>query len=95
MAFVMYLQVSAVLLNLLPVPPLDGFQALAPWMQPDTRERLYGLSNVGLFALFLALWYIKPFGQAFDAVVDSICDFMGVDKYWTYLGYKAFRFWEH
>lgn len=95
MAFVMYLQVSALLLNLLPVPPLDGFQALAPWMRPDTRERLYGLSNVGLFALFLALWYIKPFGHAFDAIVDSICAFMGVDSRWTYLGYRAFRFWEH
>jgi Zn-dependent protease len=95
MAFVLQLQVYAVLLNLLPIPPLDGFQALAPWMRPETRERLYGMSNVGLFALFLALWYVKPFGQAFGGIVDSVCDFMGVDSYWAYLGFRAFRFWEH
>ena len=95
MAFLMNLQVSAVLLNLLPVPPLDGFQAIAPWLRPDTRERLYGLSNVGLFVLFLALWYVKPFGHAFGVIVDSICNSMGVDGYWAALGWRAFRFWEH
>jgi Zn-dependent protease len=95
MAFVLKLQIFGVLLNLLPIPPLDGFQALAPWMRPETRERLYGMSNVGLFALFLALWYIKPVGDAFHSIVDSISNFMGVDSYWAYLGYRAFRFWEH
>lgn len=95
MAFLLQLQVSAVLLNLLPIPPLDGFQAIAPWMRPDTRERLYSMSNVGLFVLFLALWYVKPFGAAFHGIVDSICNFMGVDSYWADRGFRAFRFWEH
>jgi Zn-dependent protease len=95
MAFLMQLQVSALLLNLLPVPPLDGFQALAPWMRPDTRERLYSLSNVGLFILFLALWRVEPLNHAFWNVVYWVCDGLGVDNRWGYLGYRAFRFWEH
>ena len=94
MAFLMHLQVSAVLLNLLPVPPLDGFQALAPWMRPDMRERLYGLSNVGLLVLFLALRYVEPLNHALWDVVYRVCDGFGVDNRWGYLGYQAFRFWE-
>jgi len=95
MAFILQLQVSAVLLNLLPIPPLDGFQALAPWMRQDLRDRLYGLSNVGFFALFLALWFIKPFGKAFGVIIGSICEFMGVESRWAYDGFQAFRFWTH
>ena len=37
LGFLMQLQISAVLLNLLPVPPLDGFQAIAPWLPPRMR----------------------------------------------------------
>lgn len=95
MAFLIQLEVSSVLLCLLPVPPLDGFQALAPWMRPETRERLYGLSNVGLFAVFLTLWYVEPVKHAFWDVVYWVCDGFGVDNRWGYLGYQAFRFWEH
>src|SRR5262245_26827494 len=42
LAFVLALLIGSVLLNLLPVPPLDGFQAIAPWLPQDMRERLYG-----------------------------------------------------
>ncbi len=94
MALLLQLQVSALLLNLLPVPPLDGFQALAPWLPHEWRERMSGLSNVGLFALFLALWYVAPLNHAFWTAVHDICGLLGVDRYWSYLGYRAFRFWE-
>src|SRR5688500_18348691 len=35
-----WLQMLAVLFNLVPVPPLDGFQILAEFMDEDTRTRL-------------------------------------------------------
>src|SRR5262245_65544745 len=31
LAFLIQLEICAVVFNLLPVPPLDGFRALAPW----------------------------------------------------------------
>jgi Zn-dependent protease len=95
MAFLIQLEVSSVLLCLLPVPPLDGYRAISPWLPEETRERFDSLSNVGLFALFLALWYVEPLNRAFWNVVHGACDLMGVDSYWGYVGYRAFRFWEH
>ena len=94
MAFLLQLQVSALLLNLLPVPPLDGFQAIAPWLPAEWRTKVFELSNVGLFVLFIALWNVAPLNHAFWSVIHSVCDAMGVDSYWGYLGYRAFRFWE-
>src|SRR5678815_2482341 len=32
LAFLLFLEISAFVLNLLPIPPLDGFQAIAPWL---------------------------------------------------------------
>jgi Zn-dependent protease len=94
LAFLLQLQVSALLLNLLPVPPLDGFQAIAPWLPWEWRERLVNSSNVGLLILFLLLWYVPAVNNGFWNVVDGICSPLGVNPYWGYLGQKAFRFWE-
>jgi Zn-dependent protease len=94
LAFLFQLQVSALLLNLIPVPPLDGFQAIAPWLPPELRGRLYGMANIGMFVLFIALWFIPPFRDAFWDTVYGVCDLMGVNPYWGRIGYRAFRFWE-
>ncbi len=40
LAFLIELQLSAVLFNLIPIPPLDGFRALSPWLPSKTSEAL-------------------------------------------------------
>jgi Zn-dependent protease len=95
MGFLLQLEVSAVILNLLPVPPLDGFQALAPWLPADLRERLHASANTGMFILFIALWYVQPLNHAFWTLVYSISEPLGVSRELGYAGYEAFRFWEH
>ena len=93
MAFVLQLQISAVLFNLLPLPPLDGFQALAPWLPAETRERTYAMSNMALFGLFLVLSYSEPMTHAFWGVINSISEWLGVPAAWGSDGFRAFRFW--
>src|SRR5205085_7049202 len=84
LGFLLQLEVSAVILNLLPVPPLDGFQALAPWLPEDVRERLHASSNAGMFVLFIALWYIQPLNEGFWNLVYFISDALGVPRYMGY-----------
>lgn len=52
-----FLQAFAVVLNLLPVPPLDGFNAVAPYLPPDlvARVRQPGTSLACLVVLFVVL----------------------------------------
>ncbi len=87
--------VSSILLCLIPVPPLDGFQAIAPWLPAETREQLYSVSNVSMWVLVLALWYVQPLGHAFWSVVTFFTNLFGMDPYLSYVGWHAFRFWEH
>lgn len=95
LGFLLQLEVSAILLNLIPVPPLDGFQAIAPWLPSDIRERMFAMSQAGPWILFIALFYVKPVSHAFWAVVGFITNSLGVSDYLSYVGWHAFRFWEH
>ena len=95
LAFLLQLEVSAILLNLIPIPPLDGFQAIAPWLPLEWRERLFSWSQVGQWILFLALFLVEPVNDAFWHVVYIISNFLGVSPYiGRHLGYEHYRFWQ-
>jgi Zn-dependent protease len=95
MAFLLELQISAVFLNLIPIPPLDGFQALAPWLPEEVRERMAAASNYSLFILFLVLWNVHPLNRAFWDSVQWTCAALGVNPILAAEGHFAFRFWDH
>lgn len=95
LGFLLQLQVSAVLLNLLPVPPLDGFQAIAPWLPLAWRERFFAMSSTATMILFFALCFVPAVNDAFWTAVSQITTMLGVDDSLGYAGWKAFRFWIH
>lgn len=95
LGLLLLLEVSAILLNLIPIPPLDGFQAIAPWLPADVRDRMFAISNIGPWILFMAL-YVGPINEAFWHIVFAITQFLGVDPEVSYgVGMHAFRFWDH
>ena len=95
LAFLAQLQISAIVLNLLPLPPLDGFRAISPWLREDIRERLLANSNVFLWVLFIVMWYVQPVNNAFWDVVNSTGGRLGIEPYLANEGLRQFRFWEH
>ena len=89
------LEVGAILLNLIPLPPLDGFQAIAPWLPRNLRDQLFSMSNTSMWVLFLALWYVTPINDAFWRTVFYITTHLGIDPYTSYyVGMHQYRFWE-
>jgi Zn-dependent protease len=93
-AFALQLEISAVLFNLIPMPPLDGFGAIEPWLSEKWRESLRPISQNGIFILFLAFWYVRPLNHAFWTVVYACSSALGVDPSLGYEGLRAFRFWQ-
>jgi len=72
LAGLIMLNIAGVLLNLLPIPPLDGFGIIAPWLTPNLRQSLYRLASVGIMLVFVMLFWFEPANQALWATVDSI-----------------------
>jgi Zn-dependent protease len=91
LAFLLVLQISAILFNLIPVPPLDGFQAIEPWLPGEWKEAILPIAANGMFILFLVFWYVHPVNQAFWAIINSICDHLGVDSALTDKGFHEFQ----
>jgi Zn-dependent protease len=94
LGFLMQLEISAVLFNLIPLPPLDGFQAIAPWMPEDARERFYAFSRYSLMILFFIFWRIDFLNHIFWTIVYAVSDLLGVPSELGWEGYQAFQFWK-
>lgn len=92
MAFSGFLQVTAAVLNLLPVPGLDGYGALEPHLSPDTQRALQPAKQWGLFVL-LILFIATPLSQHFFAVITWFVDMSGVDRYLVGDGLRLTQFW--
>jgi Zn-dependent protease len=74
------LQITAVCLNLIPVPPLDGFNVIAPYMDPELRTKLTTppISNFAFFVLFMILWN-SPLMQNIYRLITRLLEVLGFD----------------
>ena len=92
MAFLGFLQVTAVVLNLLPIPGLDGYGALEPHLSPKTQRALAPAKQLGFFILLILL--IAPgLNQWFWDIVLWFFDFSGVPRGLVGVGSALTRFW--
>jgi Zn-dependent protease len=92
MTFLGFLQVTAFVLNMLPIPGLDGYGALEPHLSPQTQRALRPAKQWGFFILLLLL--IAPaLNQWFFSVVFWIFDFSGVPSGLAAIGSQLTRFW--
>jgi Zn-dependent protease len=92
LAFLGQLQLAAVILNLLPIPPLDGFGILRPHLHEETQRASMEVWWIG-FILIFVLFQIPAFRAAFWGAVDLLCRYLGIDEYMAHEGLKLFMFW--
>ncbi|WP_016906798.1 site-2 protease family protein [Streptomyces xiaopingdaonensis] len=93
LAFLALLQVTAALLNLLPVPGLDGYGAVEPWLPAGVRRQLEPFAPFGLLIVFGCLWVPEVNGVFWDGI-NALLGALGVSDLETYLGLEYFRFWQ-
>jgi Zn-dependent protease len=93
LAFLVYLEGWATVLNLMPVPPLDGFHALSKLVMSErTRRTLMGYSLWAFVVLFLVI-NRTPVGDVLARAVVRYTDALGVDLLEVDLGRQLFFFW--
>lgn len=91
-AFLGFLQVTAVLLNLLPIPGLDGYGALEPHLSPDTQRALEPFKQYG-FLIILLLFISPQLNGWFFGVVFRFFELSGVPGALADVGMHLTRFW--
>jgi Zn-dependent protease len=60
------------ILNLLPIPPLDGFNILAHWLPEEVRQRASALGWMPLLLLYFVLGRPGPVSDAFWQMGDRL-----------------------
>lgn len=77
--FLGLLQVFAVVINILPVPGLDGYGAIEPWLSYETQRKLLPVRQWGFLVLFFVLLFPNPIGSLIQSLIQHLFIALGGD----------------
>ena len=89
LAFLGFIEAFALVLNLLPIPGLDGFGIIRPWLPYAAQDLASQFGQSAIFVVFIVLWFVPSVSQAFFGVVLQITDFAGIDQGFIQLGQNS------
>ncbi|HEY2598141.1 MAG TPA: Clp protease N-terminal domain-containing protein [Candidatus Dormibacteraeota bacterium] len=79
LAFLGFIEAFALVLNMLPIPGLDGFGIIRPWLPYAAQDLATTFGQSAILIVFIVLWFVPPVSQAFFDVVRQITDAVGID----------------
>jgi len=91
-AFLAFLQLTASLLNFLPIPGIDGGNVVYPWLSPQWKRGFGYVAPWGMLILF-GLLFSPRINAVFFDLVDTVGDFFGLPSFLADQGFHLFRFW--
>ena len=92
-SLLIFLQVTTILFNLLPVPGLDGFGILAPWLPMSVHQVLAPLYSFGFMILLFLFWYVDAFNEFFWNIVWVLLLELSIPPELVGVGFSLYRFW--
>jgi Zn-dependent protease len=93
LSFLAVLQASALVLNLLPIPGLDGFGILETILPAKERDALAPISRVIGLVLLVSIYMVPQLFQPIWQVALGACHWLGIQDNAIWTGYDLFRFW--
>lgn len=79
LSFLFVLQIWAILFNLLPVPGLDGYGVIQPFLNPAIQLQMERIRPYAIWVLFLAVWYLPFFNDFLWTFIYIISSLFGVN----------------
>lgn len=93
LSFLALLQIFAFVLNILPIPGLDGWGAIEPYLSPQAQRFGAKARPWAPLILFAALIGIPGVGQAFFTIADNVFETVGGTSLFAAFGRDIFFFW--
>jgi Zn-dependent protease len=79
LSFLFVLQVWAMIFNLLPVPGLDGYGVIEPFLNPAIQMQMERIRPFAIWILLLAVWYIPFISRFIWTVISIFAAILGVN----------------
>jgi Zn-dependent protease len=93
LAFLGFLQLTAAVLNLLPIPGLDGYAIIEPYLDPETVRIGEKVKPWGLLGVIVILAYVNKANYYFFRFVYWLYDMVGAHRIMADVGHEFFKFW--
>jgi Zn-dependent protease len=94
LAMLVFLQATALILNLLPIPGLDGFGVIEPFLPSAVQRAILPVRNYAFMVLFAILILVPGASTPLFMGSFTLLNVLGVPPEWVFEGLQAFKFWE-
>jgi tetratricopeptide (TPR) repeat protein len=91
LVYVIFLNIYVIFINLLPIPGLDGYGIIQPWVPKSINQKLEKFSSYGFWILIAVLWFYPPFGLGLRSLSDSIITLLQIPTSLVDIGASLFR----
>jgi Zn-dependent protease len=88
-----FFQAMAVVLNLLPIPPLDGFGVISPWLPREVAQAALSIGMYSFILLFVLIISVPIAAALLFGAVDAVLLAAGIDPLLAMFGLHNLRFW--
>jgi Zn-dependent protease len=95
LSFFAWIQIAVAVLNFIPVPGLDGYGIIEPYLRYETRRSLEPIRPYGILLVLLLLVAVPPIRDGFSNAIYSIMNFFGQPAGVSGVGGYNFRFWQN
>lgn len=92
LALLGFFEALAVVLNLIPVPGLDGFGIIRPWLPQSLQYAAARYSSYGVLLVFISLWFFPPARATFYDLTLQLTNLGGIPPLLIGLGQMNMRF---
>ncbi len=93
LALLAFLQITALFFNLLPIPGLDGFGVIAPYLPEQFMKGVRSLGMLTYFIIFFLFFGGTPVSRTFWTGIFFVIRLVGLDFSLIDLGLRQFQFW--
>ena len=94
LAFLITLQFIAFVLNLLPIPGLDGFGAIEPFLPRSTLASIAPYRGYAPILLFVLISRSRGMNNLVFGTADDMASFLNVPTFLADIGGYLFKFWK-
>ncbi len=90
LAFLMILEISAVVFNLLPIPPLDAYGVIRPWLPAQIQAKFNQFGRYGVWVIFGLLWFVPSASRFFWDFIYTVVVILDVPLEAVVQGFRLF-----
>jgi len=91
LAFLGFIEAVAVILNLIPVPGLDGFGIIRPWLPYSAQAMAMQYGTMAMMGVFVVLWFVAPVRDVFFTTVLQLTSIVQIDPALIFYGQAHMR----